>query len=66
MHRPGTIERAYQLAGSGTCSTVNEIRAQLKREFHDAVDSHLGSPTLGRQLRRLCAESRAAQQGLSD
>ena len=56
MHRPGTIERAYELARSGPCSNLDEIRSQLKREFHESVDSHLGSPTLGRQLRALCAE----------
>jgi hypothetical protein len=55
MHRPGTIERAYELARFGPCVNVDEIRSQLKREFHESVDSHLGSPSLGRDLRKLCA-----------
>lgn len=62
MHRPGTIERAYELARSGAYANVSDIRAQLKREFHESVDSHLGSPMLGRQLRLLCVESRTMLQ----
>jgi hypothetical protein len=60
MHRPGTIERAYQLARSGPCVNLDEIRSQLKREFHESVDSHLSSPSLGRHLRKLCVERNAA------
>ena len=63
MHRPTTIERAYELARSGTCESVNDIRAQLKREGHDAVEGHLSGPTIGRQLRTLCRESRAVSAG---
>lgn len=61
MHRPGTIERAYQLAKLGPCANLDEIRSQLKREFHESVDSHLGSPSLGRDLRKLCASRRDAE-----
>lgn len=61
MHRPGVIERAFELARSGDCASIEEIRSQLKRESHASVDSHLGSPLLGRQLRKLCAEHRATE-----
>ena len=61
MHRPGTVERAYELARSGPCTNLDEIRSQLKREFHESVDSHLGSPSLGRQLRQLCAQRLALE-----
>lgn len=60
MHRPSTVERAYELAQFGPCENVDEIRSQLKREFHESVDSHLSSPTLGRQLRKICADRRTA------
>jgi hypothetical protein len=62
MHRPGVIERAFELARSGDCASIEEIRSQLKRESHASVDSHLGSPMLGRQLRKLCTEHRVNAQ----
>lgn len=62
MHRPSTVERAYELAEHGPCNNVDEIRTQLKREFHESVDSHLSSPTLSKQLRSLCAQRRMAAE----
>ena len=46
-----TIERAFALASEGTCRTVNDIRVQLKRERHDAVDAHLAGSAVQRQLK---------------
>lgn len=54
----GTVERAYQLARSGRCRSVGDIRAELKREGLGAVDSHLAGPSLRRELSRLCLEAR--------
>jgi hypothetical protein len=54
-----TLERAFVLARSGDCATVNEIRARLKAERHDQVEAHLAGPSIKRQLARLCAESKA-------
>jgi hypothetical protein len=52
--RPNTIERAYQLAQSGECSTIEEIKAVLRKEGYSA--SQLASaPTLRRTLRQICA-----------
>jgi hypothetical protein len=59
MTAPTTIERAFALARSGTCATVDEIRQALKRERFDQVDAHLAGPALSRQLRALCDEARA-------
>jgi hypothetical protein len=54
--RPNTIERAYQLAQSGECATIEEIKVVLRREGYSA--SQLASaPTLRRTLRQLCAGS---------
>lgn len=48
-----TVERAFELARSGTCKTILEIRSQLKRERYGSVDSHLEGPVLRRQLTAL-------------
>ncbi len=61
MFRPTTIERAYELAQFGSCETLNDLRAQLKREHHESVEDHLSGPTIARQLRALFAQRRAAQ-----
>ncbi|TPG17601.1 hypothetical protein EAH79_05555 [Sphingomonas koreensis] len=53
-HRPGTIERAYELARSGAYPTIDAIRAQLMREHHGSVQQHLSGPTIRRALLRLC------------
>jgi hypothetical protein len=61
MHRPTTIERAYELAQHGPCESIDEVRAQLKRERHESVEGHLSGPTITRQLRALFVKKRAAQ-----
>lgn len=52
--QPGTIERAYQLARSGQFARLDDIRARLMFEGHEAVRAHLDSPLLRRDLNRLC------------
>ena len=49
-----TVERAYQLARSGTCRSVEEIRLTLMRERYDAVQAHLSGPSIKKDLARLC------------
>ena len=44
-HTTDTIERAFQLAGE--CTSVEEIRAKLKKEGFSNVDAHL----MGGQIR---------------
>jgi hypothetical protein len=61
MNRPTTIERAYELAQFGPCQSLDEVRAQLKRERHDMVEDHLSGPMISRQLRALFLKKRAAQ-----
>jgi hypothetical protein len=60
MQDQTTIERAFELARSGDCDSVNQIRQKLKAERFDQVDAHLAGPAIARQLRDLCAEAREA------
>jgi len=55
---PTTLERAFALARSGSCASVNDIRLRLKAERFDQVDAHLAGPAIARQLRELCLEAR--------
>jgi len=63
MNRPTTIERAYELAQYGPCESMDDVRAQLKRERHEFVEGHLSGPTISRQLRALFTKKRAARAG---
>jgi hypothetical protein len=54
--RPTTIERAFELARTGDCSGIAEIRARLKAEGHNI--GQLEGPSLLRQLRALCVAAR--------
>ena len=55
---PSTLERAFELARTGECLNLSEIRQRLKRERHDQVDAHLQGHAISRQLRALCEEAR--------
>ena len=46
----GTVERAFQLARSGTCNTIDDIRRQLAREQCTNVEAHLAGSSIRRQL----------------
>jgi hypothetical protein len=52
-----TVERAYQLALSGECAGIEDIRRRLKSERFEAFDLHLTSRTLKSELRRICQSS---------
>jgi hypothetical protein len=54
MDRPPTVERAYQLAESGECANIDEIKTRLQAEGYVSVWQHLSAPSLTRDLRRLC------------
>ncbi len=55
--RPGTVERAFQLAQSADCRAIGDIVATLKRERHEAVEAHLAGASIRKDLRRALAES---------
>jgi hypothetical protein len=56
-NRPTPLERAFELARSGECATVTDVKQRLKDEGLSA--SQVEGPVLTRQLRELCV---AAQQ----
>lgn len=59
-NRPGTVERAFQLAELGECSSLFEIERQLRKEGFDSVFVHLNGTLIRAQLRR--AVEKAARQ----
>jgi hypothetical protein len=58
LQRQTTLERAFELAENGEMSTVNEIRARLKKEQMDSVDAHLAGQTIQKQLRERLARAK--------
>jgi hypothetical protein len=55
---PTTVERAFDLARSGECRTIEDIRRRLKTERFSDVDQNLHSPSLKKQLQELMKASR--------
>jgi glucose-6-phosphate-specific signal transduction histidine kinase len=49
-------ERAFQLARTGTCRTVDDIRRHLARERYEAINQHLAGRSIQAQLKKLLAE----------
>jgi hypothetical protein len=59
-HRPTELERAFQLAKSGSCGSVGDIRNQLGSEGYSTA--RITGRSLARQLRALMAEARSAEK----
>ena len=57
-HRLTPLERAFELAQSGTCHDVSAIKVSLLSEGYSTAQ--LTGPSLIRQLRTLCASNRPA------
>jgi hypothetical protein len=57
--RPTLTERAFEIARSGACRTVTDLRKQLRAEGYPIED--LYGPTLVRQLRRLCEDAQQTE-----
>lgn len=57
--RPGTVERAYELARSGDYVSAADIRKQLSKEGYGDAELQLTGRTITGELRRLCNEARA-------
>lgn len=57
------LERAFELAKSGHCATIDDIRRRLKAESYAQVDAHLSGATVRRQLLGLCKEAREERGG---
>jgi len=51
MSEPATmIERAIQLAQSGQCISVNDVRQRLRREGYVGIAVEMGGAAINRQL----------------
>jgi hypothetical protein len=59
IERATILERAFQLAESGECDSLTAIKDRLKQEGYADAKAYITGPTLLRQLRALCAASRA-------
>lgn len=56
--RPGTIERAFELARTGSCTTLRALERRLDQEQHEDVVQHLWGQLTRRQLREAMASAR--------
>lgn len=54
------LERAFALAKSGECTSIDDIRRKLKSERYESIDQHLAGPSIKRQLNQLCLAAKAA------
>ncbi len=61
--RPSVIERAFQLAKSGRCASVSEIRSQLENEAYESAGAVRGSTLISRLdgMIKTAKTSKAAQ-----
>lgn len=49
------VERAFELARSGTVANIDQLARALKGEGYELVEAHLHcSPMLNRELRLIC------------
>jgi hypothetical protein len=52
-----TIERAFDLARSGECRTLDELKQRLRRERLESVDFHLAGKLTKSQLIQLMTQA---------
>lgn len=52
--RPSTVERAYQLAASGECAGLGDVRTRLQAEGFSNIAGHLYGSTITSALRDRC------------
>ena len=53
MNNTRVLERAFELARSGRCPNLDDLRRQLQQEGYHGVEEHLRGTMLRRQLRAL-------------
>jgi len=61
-HKPGIIERAYQIAASGDVVDILHIKMQLNLEGYFEIDAHLDGSRLRGDLKRLIAAARQREK----
>jgi hypothetical protein len=57
----GTIERALEIAASGECRTIDDVRRRLSAERYMNIDAHLAGKAIRGQLRALMDRHAVAQ-----
>jgi hypothetical protein len=57
--RPTVLERAFELARTGSCRGISEIKTRLIREGYEDAAMQLYGPSLRKQLTALCVEARS-------
>lgn len=57
-----TIERAFEVASSGECRTMDELKRRLRREQLEAVEFHLAGKSIKAQLNELMMQARAGSR----
>ncbi|WP_374274285.1 hypothetical protein [Brevundimonas sp.] len=60
-HRPTTLERAYQLAESGECASVSDIKKRLMAEHYTDVQGQLYGSAVTTALRKLTEKAAATR-----
>ena len=60
MSQTNTVVRAFELARSDSCRTVDDIRQQLKREGCANCEAHLSGASIRKQLVSLLNQNPAA------
>ena len=60
------LERAFELARSGRCPNLDDLRRRLQQEGYHGVEEHLRGTTLRRQLRALIQDAAPKAQTISE
>ena len=60
-HHLSPLERAFELARSGSCASMTEIRRKLRSEGYSVVQ--VTGKTLSKQMRELISAARSFDQG---
>ena len=63
MTSSNVIERAFLIAGSGSCLTLSDVKAALKREGFAAsqIEAHFAGKLIQKQLRQTLADAAPAR-----
>ena len=54
------MERAFQLAASGACHSVDDIRERPRREHYEGILSHLAGGSIQAQLKVIIGDATEA------
>ena len=55
---PTTLQRAYEIARSGECTSLDELVQQLKTERYEGVDVDIACASVRRDLRQISQSAR--------